>query len=190
MSASARDSHAAPTTVGTRLRDARLRALLSQDELAARIGVKSRATIARWESGSRSISTAMLVRVAEALGTAPSVLFGDTAPPALLVRTLSGTPTAAPPPRKTLSPLEQQALDQLLATLAQRPELLPGALTALDQLLRGEPLHASDVAQAGAAVLDRLRRVDVGRLTPVHALALLADLQAMAQAHAPGEDGV
>ena len=129
----------------------------------------------------------MLVRVAEALGTAPSVLFGDTAPPTLLVRPVSGPPAAAPPPRETLSPLEQQALDQLLATLAQRPELLPGALTALDQLLRGEPLHASDVAQAGAAVLDRLRRVDVGRLTPVHALALLADLQAMAQVDAPVE---
>ena len=131
------------------------------------------------------VQTVRLLRALSKVTWGPQHL--PSRPPALLVRTLSGTPTAAPPPRKTLSPLEQQALDQLLATLAQRPELLPGALTALDQLLRGEPLHASDMAQAGAAVLDRLRRVDVGRITPVHALALLADLQAMAQVDAPVE---
>jgi len=40
--------------------------------------------------------------------------------------------------------------------------------------MRGEPLHISAAAQAGAKVRDRLRSVNLGRITPVYALALLA----------------
>lgn len=158
-----------PAELGKRLRDARLRALLSQDDVGGRLGV-ARGTVARWERGSRDISFTTLQALAAALGTTVGELVG------------AGGPATSPPPAPPawagpawdrLHPLERQSIEQIAAALAAHPERLPAMLTLLF-----ESLQARDDGPAGAAdVLSRLAQVDVDQLTPMGALALLAELK-------------
>lgn len=64
------------TRIGTRIRELRKRAGLTQEELASRIGVAG-STVASWETDYRQPGVDMLPRLAEALDTAPCALFGD-----------------------------------------------------------------------------------------------------------------
>ncbi|GBU21058.1 hypothetical protein R80B4_00947 [Fibrobacteres bacterium R8-0-B4] len=66
---------------GVRLKRARLQAKMSQDELAKVCGYGGgRSVISLIESGKRNPPLAMIVLMAETLGTTPSALaFGDTA---------------------------------------------------------------------------------------------------------------
>jgi transcriptional regulator with XRE-family HTH domain len=167
--------------MGARLRELRLRAILSQDELARRVGVKHRATIARWETGSRGIPTAMIEPLAQALNTSPAVLLGEREPPPIPVRQLGA------PATPSLLQVEQQVLDHIVAMLTQRPDLLPATLTAVDRLLQGADLTPAESMPEGiAATLQRLRQLDLGTLTPVQALVTLAELQE----HVRAEDAV
>lgn len=49
---------------------------MTQDELAHAVGYKSRSTIAKIESGERDASQSMIIALANALNTSPSVLMG------------------------------------------------------------------------------------------------------------------
>ena len=51
---------------------------LSQDELAKRVGYKTRSSISKFESGASDPSQAALQKLARALGVSPGVLVGDS----------------------------------------------------------------------------------------------------------------
>lgn len=104
--------------VGERLRAARLRAVLTQGDLALALGV-DRSTVAKWESGERAMTVVALTRVADVLGIPPAALLEEQ--------------------RRSA---QHQAVQLLTKTLEQRPDLLPPMLAALEQLL-GQPSSRS-----------------------------------------------
>lgn len=63
-------------TFGERINKIRTDKHMTQDELAHAVGYKSRSTIAKIESGERDASQSMIVALAKALDTTPSVLMG------------------------------------------------------------------------------------------------------------------
>jgi transcriptional regulator with XRE-family HTH domain len=63
--------------VGTRIRDARERARLTQEEVADRAGL-DRKTISRIENGVMAVLIDHLLDIADALGVPPSSLLPDT----------------------------------------------------------------------------------------------------------------
>lgn len=67
------------TSVGQRLREARLLAGLSQAQLGARIGVSFQA-VQKYESGENRLSASRLLAVAEFLGRPVSFFFNEFAP--------------------------------------------------------------------------------------------------------------
>lgn len=105
--------------VGERLRSSRLRAILTQGELATALGV-DRSTVAKWESGERAMTVAVLTRVAQVLGVSPAALLEDQERTA-----------------------QQQAVQLLTHTLEHRPDLLPPMLARLEQLLGEAPSTSS-----------------------------------------------
>ncbi|MFV9506127.1 MAG: helix-turn-helix domain-containing protein [Oscillochloridaceae bacterium umkhey_bin13] len=155
--------------LGQRLRAARLQALLSQDDVAQRIGVV-RGTVARWESGIRDIPVSTLQKLVAVLGTTMSAIFD---PPSAPRHEPSAPPQWAGASWDTLHLLERQAIEQIVGILTAYPAHLPTILTLL---LDG--LGTQDQASIGAlGVLSQLSQVDVDQLTPVAALSLLADLK-------------
>lgn len=70
--------------IGHRIRESRLNAEMSQDELAKKVGYKSRSTINKIESGINDIARSKIVLIARALNTTPAYLMGwedsDTKP--------------------------------------------------------------------------------------------------------------
>jgi transcriptional regulator with XRE-family HTH domain len=105
--------------VGERLRSTRLRAVLTQGELARALGV-DRSTVAKWESGERAMTVGALTRTAQVLGISPAALLEDHAPSA-----------------------QRQAVQLLTQTLEHRPDLLPPILATLEHLLGQPPSTAS-----------------------------------------------
>jgi transcriptional regulator with XRE-family HTH domain len=97
--------------VGERLRAARLRAVLTQGELASALRV-DRSTVAKWESGERAMTVSALTRAAQVLGIAPATLLEEAGRSA-----------------------QHQAVQLLTTTLEHRPDLLPPMLATLEQLL-------------------------------------------------------
>lgn len=63
-------------TLYDRIRSRRLELNLSQDELAAKLGYKSRSTIAKIESGENDLTQSKIVEFAKALETTPAFLMG------------------------------------------------------------------------------------------------------------------
>jgi transcriptional regulator with XRE-family HTH domain len=70
--------------IGQNIRRARLRAGLSQSELAIRID-KTRSMIAKYESGSHSPRAVTLVALAKALSVTPNDLLSDVEPDGMAV---------------------------------------------------------------------------------------------------------
>jgi transcriptional regulator with XRE-family HTH domain len=70
-------------TIGARIRVARLRAGLTQERLAERVGVEP-TTVYRFESGRRGVTLPMLLRIAAVLNVRPAELL-DMETPAHLV---------------------------------------------------------------------------------------------------------
>ena len=64
------------TEFARRLRQARLDASITQDELAKKMNV-SKSTISMWENGNRTPSVGVLLSLANALKTTPAYLSGD-----------------------------------------------------------------------------------------------------------------
>lgn len=63
-------------TVGERIKELRISLGLTQEELANKIGYKSRATVNKIESGEREITQTMIVKFANALHVTPSIIMG------------------------------------------------------------------------------------------------------------------
>jgi transcriptional regulator with XRE-family HTH domain len=99
------------THVGAALRAARLSRGLRQDDLAEQMGV-DRSTIARYESGARSMSVSTLMQAAELLDR-PATIFL----PGIYAR---------------------EGLQTVLTTLERYPDLLPRVLDLLLVSLQGE----------------------------------------------------
>ena len=119
--------------IGMALREARLVRGVTQEELAQALGV-NRTTIARYESGLRSLPVSVLPRLVTLL----AVPITDLVPgPAATMGT--------PPPLKLRSP-EHAALERLVRVLEQHPDLLPAVLESVETLLQraGRPLFVGD----------------------------------------------
>lgn len=88
-----------------RIKDSRIKIGMTQDELAKKMGYKSRSTIAKIESGENDILQSQIVKFAEALNTTPAYLMGweDNKKPAtsravkipVLGRVVAGVPLEA-----------------------------------------------------------------------------------------------
>jgi transcriptional regulator with XRE-family HTH domain len=91
--------------VARRVRDLRLARALTQEELAAALGVK-RESVSRYESGERAITIALLLDIAAALGE-PLAAFLPPEPPAA------------------------EPLAEIVAALRGRPDLIPDLRTLL-----------------------------------------------------------
>lgn len=75
-------------TLYDRIRARREELNMSQEELAKRLGYKSRSTIAKIESGENDITQSKIVAFAKALGAKPAYLMGWEAAPAPLYLSL------------------------------------------------------------------------------------------------------
>ena len=75
-------------TLYDRIRARREELNMSQEELAKRLGYKSRSTIAKIESGENDITQSKIVAFAKALGVKPAYLMGWEAAPVPLYLSL------------------------------------------------------------------------------------------------------
>jgi transcriptional regulator with XRE-family HTH domain len=66
--------------IGRRIRDLRIRAGLTQTEVAEALGTKQTG-ISAYERGARALTLPALMRIAEALGTTPNAILGVEAAP-------------------------------------------------------------------------------------------------------------
>lgn len=89
-------------TVGERIKKLRLDLGLTQEELAYKIGYKSRATVNKIESGEREITQTMIVKFANALHVKPAIIMGWEDIPETAPRTSTVT---------YLAPLEQELIN-------------------------------------------------------------------------------
>jgi transcriptional regulator with XRE-family HTH domain len=80
--------------IGERLARARNSAGLTQQAVADRVGI-SQASLASYESGRRPVTAAMLVRLANAIGTPAAVLFTTSPEAAEIVAQVSDNPERA-----------------------------------------------------------------------------------------------
>lgn len=64
------------TKIGKNIQDARKRMGLTQEELATRLGYKSKSTINKIELGINDIPQSKIVKFAEVLGSSPAALMG------------------------------------------------------------------------------------------------------------------
>jgi transcriptional regulator with XRE-family HTH domain len=116
-------SSALDTTIGTAIRAARFSRGLTQDDLAARLGV-TRATIASYETGRRKIPAGTLIQIAHLCGK-PLTFFdaqqSEAAPP------LAPSPSQADP--------QHAAVAAIVTTLQAHPEFTPYVLEFLETLV-------------------------------------------------------
>ncbi len=66
------------TNIGKRIKDLRLRQNLSQEELAKKLGYKSRSTINKIELGINDVSQTTIMKLSDVLNTTPGYLMGWT----------------------------------------------------------------------------------------------------------------
>lgn len=105
--------------IGTRIRAARHDKGMTQDGLAASVGV-SRSAVAQWETGRAGQLNANLARVAEALGVPVNWLMYGDAPHAAL-NAATGDEIALLNLYRTLQPEDRQILLHTARRLARRP---------------------------------------------------------------------
>ena len=108
--------------IGAALREARLAQGFTQEELARALGV-NRTTIARYESGLRSLPASVLLQLAALLAVPIQALVPGQVP-------------AGREPAGRLTSPERTALQTLVRVLEQQPTLLPAALESVEQLLQ------------------------------------------------------
>jgi transcriptional regulator with XRE-family HTH domain len=112
------------TTIGTAIRDARFSRGLTQDDLAARLGV-TRATIASYETGRRKIPAGTLIQIAHLCGK-PLTFFDAQQQPASAL--------SEPPPLAQAN-AQHAAVDAVVNTLQAHPEFTPFVLEFLETLV-------------------------------------------------------
>jgi transcriptional regulator with XRE-family HTH domain len=160
--------------IGARLRAARLQAVLTQEELAQALGV-DRSTVAKWEAGQRGMTVENLLRTAAILETPPAQLLAGTEGEKPAARTLSEVI------------VEQQTVQTIAQTLAQRPDAIPVVIAALKRWVQSgqaaEDAPNTEHTGVGSAVrtiMRQLHEVDITKMTPLDALQLLDALQQLA----------
>ncbi|HEY3228490.1 MAG TPA: helix-turn-helix transcriptional regulator [Roseiflexaceae bacterium] len=156
--------------IGARLRDARLQVVLTQDELARALGL-DRSTVAKWETGQRSMTVENLIRAAAVLEIPPQQLLIAPSGDRPVVRSLSEVI------------IQHQAVQTIAQTLEQRPDAIPAVVAALKRWAQSgqapsessaEDLHGSYSART---IVNRLQDVDITVMTPIRALQMLDELQ-------------
>lgn len=170
MSAETERAAAIDVQVGARLRDARLQAVLTQDELAHALRV-DRSTVAKWEAGQRSMTVASLIRAAAILDIQPQQLLAAQ--------------TASRPAARELSDVivQQQAVQTIARTLEQRPDAIATVMAALQRWAQGgqSPAAPNSAGEgAGQTIMRRLHELDLAAITPLRALQVLDELQRLA----------
>lgn len=115
------------SAVGRAIREQRLSQHMKQSELARALNV-TRATVTRWESGTRPMTIATLLTIAEQLGVPASHLLPERhqLPPAEATR--------ARVLRET-SFTSQPAIQAIGQVLDLRPDLIPTVISLLETLL-------------------------------------------------------
>lgn len=108
-------------TIGAAIRAARFSRGMTQNDLAARVGI-TRATIASYETGRRKISAETLMQIAHLCGKPLSFFDADTQPP-------PAAEAPAPDP-------QQAAIQAIVNTLHNHPELTPFVLEFLETMVR------------------------------------------------------
>jgi transcriptional regulator with XRE-family HTH domain len=113
------------TTIGTAIRAARFSRGLTQDDLAARLGV-TRATIASYETGRRKIPAGTLIQIAHLCGK--PLTFFDA----------QQRETVPPPEPQSPSQADPQhaAVAAIVNTLQAHPEFTPFVLEFLETLVQ------------------------------------------------------
>jgi transcriptional regulator with XRE-family HTH domain len=159
--------------IGARLRAARLQAVLTQDELAQALRV-DRSTVAKWETGHRSMTVENLIRAAAILEIPPQQLLIDPADEGPAARTLSEVI------------IEQQAAQTIARTLSQRPDAIPVVVAALKRWAQSGQGSAESFTEdlrgsyAARTIIRQLHDVDITVMTPLRALQMLDELQQLA----------
>jgi len=117
-------SSALDTTIGTAIRAARFSRGLTQDDLAARLGL-TRATIASYEVGRRKIPAGTLIQIARLCGK-PLTFFD--------AQQQSESALSEPPPLAQANP-QHAAVAAVVNTLQAHPEFTPFVLEFLETLV-------------------------------------------------------
>lgn len=99
-----------------RIKQRRIALGMTQDDLAAKLGYKSRSTIARIESGDNDITRSKIVAFAKALEVEPGYLLGTTS--------AKDTPQALIDAYNKLNPTAQQKLRDYIDDLLSNPKNL------------------------------------------------------------------
>jgi transcriptional regulator with XRE-family HTH domain len=111
-------------TIGTAIRDARFSRGLTQDDLAARLGV-TRATVASYETGRRKTPAGTLIQIAHLCGK-PLTFFDAQQ------REPMPSPEPLPPAQ---ADLQHAAIAAIVNTLQAHPEFTPFVLEFLETLV-------------------------------------------------------
>lgn len=93
--------------IGKRIKEKRIELGITQEELAAKLGYKSKTTIAKIEKGTNDITQSRVVDFANVLNTTPAYLMGWTDSESEL------TPTLNKKDEKDIAKRLEQTLDQL-----------------------------------------------------------------------------
>jgi transcriptional regulator with XRE-family HTH domain len=118
-------SSALDTTIGTAIRAARFSRGLTQDDLAARLGL-TRATVASYEVGRRKIPAGTLIQIAHLCGK-PLTFFDAQQPEPM--------PSPEPLPPAQADP-QHAAIAAVVNTLQAYPEFTPFVLEFLETLVQ------------------------------------------------------
>lgn len=105
--------------VGQYLRSLRLQYMLKQDDVAHRLGVQ-KAAIARWENGSRGMSVATLLAIADLFGIPGYQLLPTIHQPQPELTNMHATP-----------PPHDDPVAKIAMLLQSRPDLVPSVLDVI-----------------------------------------------------------
>lgn len=155
-------SHLDASDLGARIREARVRADLSQEELASRVGFSGHSVIAKIETGTRKVSALELSDIAAAIGV-QMIEFFEEPVPAIVSHRESRTPGAT-----------DSTVDARLALLAREVEfvesLAGGESLGFDRA-PDEATLPGNVKEAESLAAEARKTLGLDARQPVHHLA-------------------
>jgi transcriptional regulator with XRE-family HTH domain len=139
--------------VGRALRELRLSQHIKQSELARALNV-TRATITRWENGTRPMTVSTLLMLAELLGAPASLLLPEHH------QTVSAPDDFKTPVAHEVLPSGHPAIRAIEHVLEVRPDLIPTVVALLETLV------AEDDDMRAPTMIDSLRSAEVWSQLP------------------------
>ena len=118
------------STVGDNILNRRKELGLTQEELAKRMGYKSKSTINKIEMGINDIPQSKIVKFAEVLATTPARLMGWEETPELNLQLFNGRPPSEP----SLTEGEQMWLELYRRTSEDTRDLLFNMMASFDRI--------------------------------------------------------